>query len=301
MPRLARKKISDGLYHVMVRSISEIYLFKDSKDKEKYLELIKKYQSLYFFKVYAYCLMNNHGHFIIDSNGADISKFMKLINQSYAAYFNKKYNRHGHVFQDRFKSKLIDNDKYLITLSYYIHQNVKDIKRFKDSIEKYKYSSLGIYLGVYKDTHKILDICFILKYFDSNISIARKAYLNFINSITHSNINIEFENEGSEYKSERKVILRDVRPGKIYEFIKNSICSSFNVHIKYNRYNIELKSLFIVIMRSLCDLNLKDICSIIGNTSLSNISRLSSKGLNLLANNDKYSNLFEDIITKFAA
>jgi REP element-mobilizing transposase RayT len=89
MPRCARIKSSDSIYHIMVRSISDVDLFCTNQDKDKYLSLIKKYQVLFAFKVYAYCIMNTHAHLIIDSAGADISRIMHAINQSYAQYYNK--------------------------------------------------------------------------------------------------------------------------------------------------------------------------------------------------------------------
>ncbi|WDC83583.1 transposase [Caloramator sp. mosi_1] len=58
--------------------------------------------------------MDNHAHFIIDANGADISKIMHFINYKYAMWFNKRYSRHGHLFQDRFKSKIVKDERYLL-------------------------------------------------------------------------------------------------------------------------------------------------------------------------------------------
>ena len=84
MPRTARRKSCDSIYHIMVKSVGDSKLFKIDDDKEMYLGIIKKYQNIFNFKVYAYCLMDNHAHFMIDSNGSDISKFMQRINQSYA-------------------------------------------------------------------------------------------------------------------------------------------------------------------------------------------------------------------------
>ncbi|EYE87421.1 hypothetical protein Q428_13335, partial [Fervidicella metallireducens AeB] len=107
MPRLARQKKEDAIFHVMARSISEVDLFKDDEDKLNYLALVKKYQKTYEFRVYGYCLMDNHLHLIIDANGADISRIMHSINFSYAQYFNHRHKRHGHLFQDRFKSKMV--------------------------------------------------------------------------------------------------------------------------------------------------------------------------------------------------
>lgn len=65
------------------------------------------YQENYGFKVYGFCLMDNHAHFIIDVNGADISNIMHSINFKYAQVYNRKHKRHGHLFQDRFKSKIV--------------------------------------------------------------------------------------------------------------------------------------------------------------------------------------------------
>ena len=93
MARKARLKSDDAIYHIMCKSISEVDLFKDDEDKEKYLSLVKKYKDLYHVKIYGYCLMDNHSHLLVDANGADISKVMHGINFSYAMYFNKKYKQ----------------------------------------------------------------------------------------------------------------------------------------------------------------------------------------------------------------
>lgn len=139
MPRSARIKYSDSIFHIMVRSIPEVPLFKEVSDKELYFYLIQKYQKQYNFKVYGYCLMGNHGHLIIDANGADISKIMHGINFSYAQKFNGIHKRRGHLFQDRFKSKIIKDDKYIITLSTYIHNNPKDIAGYEKYPVKFNF------------------------------------------------------------------------------------------------------------------------------------------------------------------
>ncbi|MDF2675637.1 MAG: transposase IS200-family protein [Clostridiales bacterium] len=169
MPRMARQKIEGAIYHIMARSISEVELFKTDEDKKKYMFLIKEYQKVYKFKVYAYSLMNNHIHLIVDSNGADISKIMHCINFKYARYFNTLHKRHGHLFQDRFKSKIVGDDRYLIALSAYIHNNPSDIRGYENNPEDYYYSSLGVYLGLRKDESDIIDEEFILNLFGKDI------------------------------------------------------------------------------------------------------------------------------------
>jgi putative transposase len=301
VPRTARIKSPIGIYHVMIRSISDTSLFKDNDDKDRYLELIKKYQNLFLFRVYAYCVMTTHAHFIIDCAGADISKFMKAINLSYAAYFNKKYNRHGHVFQDRFKSKVIADEKYLLMLSAYIHNNVKDAKNFKNCIEKYRYSSLGIFLGVNKDSHNILTPDYILHHFGSTTDKSRKLYLKFIidySDNTDSSISneLEFINDISEYKSERKILLRNYSTEDIVSFISSYVKTPFNIHIKYNHKNSELRAVCAVLMRSLSNFTLKEIAAVLGNVTLSNIHRLCTKGLNLITENDNYKPIVSELL-----
>ena len=113
MARKIRIKLINGKYHIMIRSISELLLFRDDDDKDLYMSSIRHYQKIHLFKVYAYCLMDNHAHLIIDSNGADISTIMHCINFRYVQKYNKKYHRHGHLLQDRCKSKLITNETYI--------------------------------------------------------------------------------------------------------------------------------------------------------------------------------------------
>lgn len=301
MPRTARIKNETGIYHIMVKSISDVPLFRNSEDKDKYLQLIKKYQQIFLFKVYAYCLMTTHGHIAIDCCGADISKIMKSINQCYSAYFNKKYNRHGHVFQDRFKSILVGDIKYLLTLSAYIHNNPKDIELYKNKVEKYKYSSLGIYLGIAKDKFEIVDSNFILGYFSSDKTKGRKVYLDFINKLSTSpEIDVEFKDEGSECRSERRVLIRDYSPEEIINFVSKYTNTYFDIHIKFGHKHTELKSLCVLVMRSLCNINFKELCTIIGNVTSSTLWRLCEKGYSLITSNEKYKTLINDLISEYS-
>lgn len=304
MPRVARVKNEHGIYHIMVRSISDVPLFRDSADKDKYLQLIKKYQDIYLFKVYAYCLMTTHGHMAIDCCGADISKIMKSINQSYAAYFNKKYNRHGHIFQDRFKSVLVHNYKYLLVLTAYIHNNPKDINQFKNSVEKYKYSSFGTYLGLHGNRFNILDTNYILSFFGKKISKARKAYLSFVKRVPtldekDEKIDVEFEAEGSQCRNERKILVRNISPEEVINFISKYTESNFNIHVKFNHKHSKERSLCVLVMRSLCNFTLKDICHFIGNITIATVRQMCERGYKLITECNQYKTLIEDMIAEY--
>lgn len=299
MPRIAREKTYDAIYHVMARSISEIDLFKDDEDKLAYLSLVKKYQKLYEFRVYCYCLMSNHVHFIIDVNGSDISKVMHGINFSYAQYFNRKHKRHGHLFQDRFKSKMVKDERYLVTLSAYIHNNPMDIPQYEAIPETYEFSSLSIYLGLRKDPYELIDDGFIMSLFGNKPKVARENYLNFVFKSSDKNLDkdIEFENEGTQYKSERKILVRDFNADKIIDFISARMnMPRIKLHTKHSREIIEAKALLVLLMRSLCNFKCSDICKILGNITQGRVSRLSVIGIDLISREEKYKGIVQEFI-----
>jgi putative transposase len=93
---------------------------------------------------------------------------MVSLNSAYVSYFNRRYNRHGHLFQGRFASTIVDNDSYGITLSAYIHNNAKDLPGYAGREEMYRYSSYDIYTGIRKDTDDLVDIDDILKLFSDD-------------------------------------------------------------------------------------------------------------------------------------
>jgi REP element-mobilizing transposase RayT len=283
----------------MVRSISDTPLFKDDDDRNKYLGFIKKYQETYAFKVYSYCIMTSHAHIIIDSLGADISKIMHGINQSYAQYFNRRYDRHGHLFQDRFKSKIVNSDKYLITLSGYIHNNPKDIDAYRDKVQEYKFSSLGIYLGLMKDSLDLIDTDFIMQQFGKYVKQARRTYLKFVITCDEERIKeeMELQNEKTEYRSERHIIIRNFTPESVVEFVATCTGQRIeDINIKYNKSSREFRSLSAFIMRGLCDMAEKDICEFMGNITQSYASRLCGEGYRLTHEKPIYSGMIGKFI-----
>ncbi|RXI50748.1 transposase [Clostridium tetani] len=301
LPRIRRQKSENAIYHIMIRSITEVPLFKKHEDKIRYLNKMREYQKIYKFKVYAYCLMNNHGHFIIDSNGADISKIMHGLNFSYAVTFNLIHKRKGHLFQDRFKSKIVDTQRYLIMLSAYIHNNPLDIRGYEKCPEKYKYSSLKVYLGIEKDDTGLLDEGFIIQFFSNNVKEARENYAKLVYICNDEKIKkeLEFEDEKTEYRSERKVIVRNFNPQEIIKFIsKETGINEIMFYIKNNKKSKIAKALAALLMRSLCDYRCRDICRILGNITQSRVSKLCSIGVQLISTEDKYKNLINKFISE---
>jgi REP element-mobilizing transposase RayT len=123
MPRYARKRSSSKVYHVMLRGINRMPIFLDNDDRNRFLETISRMKKEREYEIYVYCLMDNHIHLLMKEGEDTIQRSLKRIGVSYAYYFNKKYDRVGHVFQDRFRSETIENDSYLMAAARYIHNN----------------------------------------------------------------------------------------------------------------------------------------------------------------------------------
>lgn len=140
MARQARKQAESAIYHVMLRGINRQMIFEDDEDEDKYLELLKIYKKRCGFELYGYCLMGNHVHLllkeasrnaVITVNGRDVDvgpgelmeTVFKRIGVAYVVYFNRKYKRSGHLFQDRFRSEPVESDAYLLMALRYIHRN----------------------------------------------------------------------------------------------------------------------------------------------------------------------------------
>lgn len=304
MPRTARKKSHDSIYHIMSRSISEIDLFLCDEDKDYYLALLKRYCEKCHCKIYAYCLMDNHTHLFIDPCGFDISAFMRHLNTAYVSYFNRKYKRHGHLFQGRFASVIVDNDTYSLTLSAYIHNNPKDMPGFSGREEDYKYSSFGVYTGKRKDTMGILDVQYILGLFSNDPEVARKKYKLFVSSMKDTGIIKEVDENiikaytENVYKSEKKLILRNRIPEELVAEVGKLLGESTpeTLHVKYCRKTADFRAFAAYIMRTLCECTYADICGIIGNMSVSGVTRLINKGFVLFKKNERYRKVFSSLI-----
>ena len=156
MPRTARIKSISGYYHVIARGIGKQVLFEDNEDYLFFLKMLKKYSSEEAFSVVAFCLMENHVHILMKiDEGMD--KIMHKLEMTYALYYNKKYDRTGHLYQDRYRSKPIESDIYLLSAIRYIHNN--PVKAGICPADRYRWSSWRCYSGAissFVDTEYVL-------------------------------------------------------------------------------------------------------------------------------------------------
>lgn len=145
MSRIQRRNMKDSsFFHIMVQGINKEYIFDGKKGAERYLKLI--YENKEGIQIIAYCIMQNHVHILIQADSIEnIGSWMRKANTSYAMYYNKKSNRVGYVFRDRYKVQPIKDAKHLYACIEYIHNNPVKANICKTKKE-YKYSS---YLQIY--------------------------------------------------------------------------------------------------------------------------------------------------------
>ncbi len=139
MPRRLRVEVC-GYHHIYNRGVAKSDIFLNNSDKEKFLEILSETSKEYKFNIHSFCLMDNHYHLLLENQKENLSDGMRQINSKYASYFNKKYRRVGHLWQDRFKSWYVLNEAYLFTLFKYIEQNPVKANMTK-KIGEYRYSA----------------------------------------------------------------------------------------------------------------------------------------------------------------
>ena len=146
MPRNARTHAESGIYHVMLRGINSQQIFEDDEDNRVFLQILREYKSVCGYQILAYCLMGNHVHLLLKEGSESLEQTFKRIGAKFVYWYNAKYQRTGHLFQDRFKSEVVENERYLCTVIRYIHQNPIKARLCK-RLEDYPYSSFREYLG----------------------------------------------------------------------------------------------------------------------------------------------------------
>ncbi len=170
MPTPLRIAYPGAVYHVIQRGNDRGDVFFDDADRRFYLDLLRSAVAAYRLKFYAYALMSNHIHLFLRTMLPNISEAMYRVNIVYSHYFNKRHRRTGHLFESRFKSKLVQEDRYFLCLLRYVHLNpVKG--GMADSPEHYPWSSHRAYIG---DTDPIVsDTIEALLIFCDNLERAR--------------------------------------------------------------------------------------------------------------------------------
>ena len=200
MPRQARKKSKTNIYHIMLRGINHQIIFEEREDYERFIKTLARYKTISGYTVYAYCLMSNHIHLLIKEGKENLEQIMKRVAGSYVYWYNWKYKRVGHLFQDRFKSEPVETEEYFLTALRYIHQNPIKAKVSTD-ISQYEFSSYTEYL---QDISIIVDKEFVY-------SIMNKAKFIEFNLENNDDICLDIEEQNNRINdSEAREIIKQV-------------------------------------------------------------------------------------------
>lgn len=262
VPRIARENLKSmtQTYHIIIRGVNKQDIFLDDSDKEKFKKIVKKTKEKFEIKIYLYVIMSNHVHIVIQDEKEKMSNAMHKICSTYAMYFNKKYERVGHLFQNRFKSIEVIEESHLLNLIKYIHSNPYKEKMSSDL--EYKWSSYMDYIG--KSKIKIADIDFILSLFGEN---KEKALYNFIR------YNNEFDEKSYleiELMCDKK--LSDEEAAKYI----SKVFGLDNV-LQINNFNKEIRNSYICKIAKIKGIYIEQIARILG-ISKRNIARIIENG-----------------------
>ncbi len=161
MARPLRITYPGAIYHIINRGCRKDKIFRRVGDREEFLERLTASSAKYGIIVHGYCLMDNHFHLLIETPNENLSAFMQLLQCGYANWFKVRYKLVGPLFQSRFKSVLVEDESYLVTLSAYIHLNPYRAKIVDDPAD-YRWSTLRQYLR--NEKNELVDPSFVLEY-----------------------------------------------------------------------------------------------------------------------------------------
>lgn len=180
MPRKSRIDITGALHHIIVRGIERRKIFEDDQDRQDFLKnlglILEQTQTVCF----AWSLMPNHFHLLLKTGGVPIATVMRRLLTGHAIRFNRRHRRHGHLFQNRYKSILCQEDAYLLELVRYIHLNPLRAKLVAnlDELDHYPFSGHGAILGTHEKSWQ--DSERVLGYFGKKAGLARRKYRQFV-------------------------------------------------------------------------------------------------------------------------
>jgi len=180
MPRKARIDAPGALHHIIIRGIERKAIFKDTADRQDFLKRLGPIISETETGCYAWVLMPNHVHLLLKTGLAPIAAVMRRLLTGYAISFNRRHRRHGHLFQNRYKSFLCEEQAYLKELVRYIHLNPIRARLIKDlkALRQYPWCGHAVLMG--KAEAEFQDTAYVLRLFGKSTGAARRAYEHFV-------------------------------------------------------------------------------------------------------------------------
>lgn len=180
MPRGPRLDAPGTLHHVMLRGIEKRDVVTDDKDRMDFVDRMGRLAQETGITIYAWALLDNHAHILLRSGNMGMSTFMRRMLSGYASNYNRRHERQGHLFQNRYKSIVCQEDRYFMRLVAYIHLNPLRAKLVTslDDLDVYPWSGHAVVMNFHKNSWQDRD--FVLRYFGEKEGLAKNAYRNFL-------------------------------------------------------------------------------------------------------------------------
>lgn len=180
MPRRSRVDAPGALHHIIVRGIERKKIFKDHKDRDSFLERLGILFTETNTVCFAWALIPNHFHLLLRTGATPLSSVMRRLLTGHAVYFNRRHKRSGHLFQNRYKSILCQEDAYLLELVRYIHLNPLRARLVQNHQQLILYPYCGHSVIMGKKDREWQDTDYILRLFNSKLSLSRRRYNRFV-------------------------------------------------------------------------------------------------------------------------
>jgi REP element-mobilizing transposase RayT len=178
MARPLRIEYPGALYHLTSRSKAQEDIFRDDADRKAFLAVLAAVVERFGWRLYAYCLMDNHYDLMVETPRANLSKGMRQLNGVYTQRVNRRHGRTGPVFQGRFKAIVADRQAYLLELSRYVVLNPVRARMVKNPA-RYRWSSYRACAGL-EDSPVFLDASTLLAHFADSLAVARRRYAAYV-------------------------------------------------------------------------------------------------------------------------
>ena len=180
MPRQSRLDAQGALHHIIVRGIERRLIFDDDHDRCDFIKRLGRILEESKTGCYAWALIPNHFHLLLQTGNTPIATVMRRLLTGHAVQYNRRHRRHGHLFQNRYKSILCQEDSYFLELVRYIHLNPMRAKLVEDmqALRKFPFAGHGVILG--KTAYTWQDIDKVLRYYGNQRGLARRRYAAYV-------------------------------------------------------------------------------------------------------------------------
>ncbi len=239
MPRGARIKSNSGIYHIIMRGINRQTIFEDEEDCRRFIQTMLRYKEKCEYMIFAYCLMGNHFHLLLKEGKDPLETVIRRICGSYVLWYNRKYGRVGHLFQDRFRSEPVEDTEYFLSVLRYIFRNPIEAG-IVTQINNHKWSN---YMDYAKGVKQI-EIDFVLNIFNTDREIAVRDFMKHINKDDDDNC-LDIVEKSSITDSDAKKIIMTLCNIENAIDLQNFDKEKRNLHLKElkRKYGLSIRQI----------------------------------------------------------